>query len=254
MYKFLSWFATVIFLIPFLTLLGVFELIERFCFKFFGYQGLKKSLDLLQFLILTSLRLTAYRLHVKGEVPDLPKDTPVIIVSNHQSIFDIPFILWTFRRYHPKFVAKKELSRGIPGVSFYLHHGGNIMIDRKDREQATQAIADLGKYISEHKRGAIIYPEGSRSRDGHIKPFKPLGLITLLENAPDAIIIPIAIDNAWRLVKYGLKPIPFGIKCQLTILPPLNPKEYELSEIPRQLELQIAEALGQSVAQESQSS
>ena len=144
----------------------------------------------------------------------IPSDRPLIIVTNHQSMYDIPPIIWYMRRHHPKFVSKKELGKGIPSVSFNLRHGGSALIDRRDGVQALAEIAKLGRYIETHKRSAVIFPEGTRSRNGHPKPFKPMGLKTLLKNAPSALIVPISINNSWKLLRYGK--FPMGLGCHLT--------------------------------------
>ena len=82
----------------------------------------------------------------------MPESGPLIIVTNHQSMYDIPPLIWYLRKYHPKFVSKKELGKGIPSVSFNLRHGGSALIDRKDRRQARAELERLGAYIE--KRGA----------------------------------------------------------------------------------------------------
>jgi len=129
-------------------------------------------------------------------------------------MYDIPPIIWYMRKHHPKFVSKKELGKGIPSVSFNLRHGGSILINRKDGVQALAEIGRLGKYIETHHRSAVIFPEGTRSRDGHPKPFKPMGLKTLMKNAPSALIVPISINNSWKLLRYGK--FPMGLGCHLT--------------------------------------
>ena len=144
----------------------------------------------------------------------IPSDRPLIIVTNHQSMYDIPPIIWHMRKHHPKFVSKKELGKGIPSVSFNLRHGGSALIDRKDGVQALREIGKLGKYIESHNRSAVIFPEGTRSRDGRPKKFKPMGLKTLLKHAPSALIVPISINNSWKLLRYGK--FPMGLGCHLT--------------------------------------
>lgn len=145
---------------------------------------------------------------------DIPTDRPTIIVPNHQSMHDIPPIIWFLRKQHPKFVSKKELGSGIPSVSYNLRHGGSVLIDRKDSKQALVEISKLGKYIEKHHRGAVIFPEGTRSRTGHPKPFKATGLKLLMKNSPSALIIPISINNSWRMLQYGK--FPNGIGNHLT--------------------------------------
>lgn len=145
---------------------------------------------------------------------DIPSDRPAIIVSNHQSMHDIPPIIWYMRKSHPKFVSKIELGKGIPSVSYNLRHGGSVLIDRKDSKQALAQISKLGKYIAEYNRSAVIFPEGTRSRDGHPKKFQPTGLKMLMRNAPTAIVVPVSINNSWKMLKYGK--FPFGIGNHLT--------------------------------------
>ena len=65
-----------------------------------------------------------------------------MIVANHQSMNDIPPIIWYLRKHHPKFVSKMELGKGIPSVSYNLVHGGSVLIDRKNSKQA---IGQIGK-------------------------------------------------------------------------------------------------------------
>jgi len=156
---------------------------------------------------------------------NLPTDRPLIIVPNHQSMHDIPPIIWFMRKHHPKFVSKKELGKGIPSVSYNLRHGGSALIDRNDSKQALSAIAKLGRYIEEHNRSAVIFPEGTRSRTGHPKPFKATGLKLLMKNAPSALVVPITIDSSWKMLRYGKFPNGIGNRITFTIHKPIAIKD-----------------------------
>lgn len=140
----------------------------------------------------------------------IPTDRPLIIVTNHQSMYDIPPIIWYMRKYHPKFVSKIELGKGIPSVSYNLRHGGSALIDRKDPKQSISELQKLGKYIEAHKRSAVIFPEGTRSRTGVPKPFRTTGLKVMIKNAPSALIVPISINNSWKLLRFGQFPMGLG--------------------------------------------
>ena len=153
---------------------------------------------------------------------NIPKGIPLILVCNHQSMYDIPPIIWYMRKYHPKFVSKKELGKGIPSVSYNLRHGGSVLIDRKDGKQAIMEIGKLGSYIEKHHRSAVIFPEGTRSRDGNPKPFKPMGLKMLLKKAPSALIVPITINNSWKLLRYGKFPMGIGAHLKFKVHPPME--------------------------------
>ncbi len=145
---------------------------------------------------------------------NIPVDQPLIIALNHQSMHDIPPIIWFMRQHHPKFVSKKELGKGIPSVSYNLRHGGSVLIDRKDSKQAVSQIASLGNYIETTHHSAVIFPEGTRSRNGEPKKFQSLGLKVLMKHAPSALIVPISINNSWKMLKYGK--FPYGLGNHIT--------------------------------------
>ena len=126
------------------------------------------------------------------------------------------------RKHHPKFVSKIELGKGIPSVSHNLRHGGSVLIDRKDGKSALLEIGKLGAYIEKHKRSAVIFPEGTRSRDGHPKPFKPMGLKMLMKKAPSALIVPISINNSWKVVRYGKFPMGLGANVSFDVHRPIE--------------------------------
>ena len=153
---------------------------------------------------------------------NIPKNRPLIIVTNHQSMNDIPPIIWYMRAYHPKFVSKKELGHGIPSVSYNLRHGGSALIDRKDSRQALLEISKLGKYIERTQRSAVIFPEGTRSRNGHPKKFQTTGLKVLMKQAPSALLVPISINDSWKTLRYGKFPYGIASHLRFEVHPPLE--------------------------------
>jgi 1-acyl-sn-glycerol-3-phosphate acyltransferase len=174
---------------------------------------------------------------------ELPLQGPVVLIANHQSFFDIPICIWHLRRYHPRFVAKRSLGRGFPSVSYVLRTGGSALIDRGNPRQAVPAIKALGRLAVERGYGACIFPEGTRARDGDLKEFKPAGIKTLLEAMPDVPVVPVAISGAWQLMRYNLKPIPFGARVHLSVLPPLSRSEYSDEAIITESEARIRQEL-----------
>jgi 1-acyl-sn-glycerol-3-phosphate acyltransferase len=221
MQKILAYPFTLIFFIAFGAALLFFHPIIWICHRVFGYYGIKRAISVLNLTLMrtTNLLGTTYRFTNNH---DIPLDRPLIIVTNHQSMYDIPPIIWHMRKYHPKFVSKKELGSGIPSVSYNLKHGGAALIDRNDGKSALMEIGRLGSYVEEHNRAAVIFPEGTRSRDGHPKPFKPMGLKMLLKKVPSALIIPISINNSWKLVQYGKYPMGLGAKVSFDVHQPLE--------------------------------
>ena len=213
MQQLLAYPLTIIYFLLFGLTLAVFHPIQWICFNLFGYETHRVSVALLNLCLLrcTHVLGTTYKFNSPHKIPT---DKPLILVLNHQSMNDIPPIIWFMRKHHPKFVSKIELGKGIPSVSYNLRHGGSVLIDRKDSKQALAQIAKLGKYIEKYNRSAVIFPEGTRSRNGHPKKFQPTGLKILMKNAPSALIVPISINNSWKMLRYGK--FPYGIGNHIT--------------------------------------
>jgi len=235
MRKLLAYPLTLIYFFFFSLTLLVFHPIQWFCFNVFGYQAHKKSVDFLNFSLMKSLLFLGNSVSFKNKFT-IPTNTPIIIVANHQSMSDIPTIIWHMRKHHVKFVSKKELGKGIPSVSYNLRHGGSALIDRKNPRQAIMAIRDFGKYIQETNRAAVIFPEGTRSRDGIPKKFQTKGLETLIKYIPDAIIVPISINNSWKTLRYGKFPMGIGYRLKFEVHDPLKVNEYEKDVLLESLE------------------
>ncbi|MGB5359661.1 MAG: lysophospholipid acyltransferase family protein [Eudoraea sp.] len=212
MRKLLAYPLTVLYFIFFGIVLLVFHPIQWICFNLFGYNAHKKSVSILNLLLLRCTHVLGTRYTFTNPYK-IPKDRPLIIVTNHQSMNDIPPIIWYMRAHHPKFVSKIELGKGIPSVSYNLRHGGSALIDRKDAKQALTEISKLGRYIEKYNRSAVIFPEGTRSRTGHPKKFQTTGLKVLMKQAPSALIVPISINNSWKMLRYGK--FPYGIGSHL---------------------------------------
>jgi len=225
-----SYPLSVIFLLLFGAILLIFDPIQRVCLRVFGYQAHKKSVDCFNALLVRSLHVLGTRFEItnKGSIPD---NAPIIIVSNHQSLWDIPPILWFLRKYHPKFISKKELGKGIPSVSYNLKYGGSALIDRKKPKQAIGEMIKFANYLTTHNRSGVIFPEGTRSRNGIPKPFRRNGLRTLFEHAPNAYVLPITFNNSWKLQRFGMFPVPLGTTFEMLIHPVINVSEYSTEEL-----------------------
>lgn len=182
----------------------------------------KKSVDILNLFLMSTYYILGSRIIFKNPSA-LPLSRPIIFIANHQSMYDIPVLIWHLKRYHAKFISKIELTKGIPSISFNLKYGGGANIDRTDRKQAIAEILKLGQRMKDNNWSAVIFPEGTRSRNGQLKPFAAGGIGTLLKKAPNALVVPVAIKNSWKLVQYGKFPLSFGEKMTWTVLEPIEP-------------------------------
>ncbi len=242
MIKVFAYLLSIIYYIVFGLTLVIFHPIQWICYNIFGYQAHKKSVDILNLGLTRCLHILGARYSFK--VPkSIPENVPTVIVANHQSMNDIPPIIWFMRRFHVKFISKMELGKGLPSVSYNLRHGGSVLIDRKNPVQAVNAIKKMAIYIEKHNRAVVIFPEGSRSRDGKPKRFKTKGLVTLLEHSPNAILIPITINNSWKLLRYGKFPMGIGIHVTFTYHKTLKVSDYPADELIKIVEKQITDAI-----------
>ena len=242
MQKLISYPISIIYYLCFGLCLVVFHPIQWVCFNVFGYQAHKKSVDYLNLFLVrcTNLLGTSYQFE-NTEV--IPKNVPVIFVANHQSLYDIVAIIWYLRDFHCKFVSKKELGKGIPSVSYNLNHGGSVLIDRKDPKQAIPVIKGLSEYIEKNTRSAVIFPEGTRSKTGKPTEFAQSGLKILCKYAPSAYVVPITINNSWKMVKYGFFPLGLGNHLTFTIHKPLAVSEFSFAELMEKTESEVVKGI-----------
>lgn len=123
---------------------------------------------------------------------------PVVFMPNHGSLLDPPFVL-TALPLHPVFIAKKEI-RLIPLVGWAVACAGMIYIDRGSRERAVLSLKRAAQQVRAGK-SVVIFPEGTRTRDGRLLPFKKGGF----HLAADAgvPIVPVAIRGAFEVLPKG---------------------------------------------------
>lgn len=229
MQKIISYPLSVIYYLLFGCTLVIFHVVQWLCFNLFGYDAHKKSVDVLCFFLVLNTYVLGTRYKIEG-IKNIPTDVPLIIAANHQSLYDITTIGWFMRKVHPKFVAKIELGKGIPSISYNLNHGGSVLIDRKDPKQSLSAIRQLGEYIEENKRGAVIFPEGTRSKTGKPAKFAENGVKILCKYAPSAYILPVTVNNAWKMTRWGAFPLGIGTTIILTVHEPFAVKSMPFAE------------------------
>jgi 1-acyl-sn-glycerol-3-phosphate acyltransferase len=242
MEKLISYPISVVYYLCFGLCLVIFHPIQWFCLNVFGYQAHKKSVDYLNFFLVkcTNILGTTYTFKNRNTIP---KNAPIIFVSNHQSMYDIVGIIWYLRKFHPKFVSKIELGKGIPSVSYNLRHGGSVLIDRKDPKQAIPVIKSLGEYIEKYNRSAVIFPEGTRSKTGKPKEFAQSGLKILCKSSPSAFVVPISINNSWKMVKFGAFPMGLGNRLEFIIHQAIPVKDFPFEELIKKTEQSVVSSI-----------
>lgn len=240
--KILAYPLSALYYLCFGLILLIFHPIQWVAFNVFGYQAHKKTVDYLNFFLTSCLYIVGTKITFNNQ-KNLPKGVPLIFVSNHQGLNDIPPMIWYLRKSHPKFVSKIELGKGIPSVSYNLRHGGAVLIDRKDPKQAISALMKFGKYIEENKRSAVIFPEGTRSRNGVPKRFSENGLKMLVKYAPSSYIVPITVNNSWQLEKNGKFPLTVGVHLQFDVHEPFKSNLLPFAELLEKTEKTVKDSI-----------
>jgi 1-acyl-sn-glycerol-3-phosphate acyltransferase len=247
MNKFFGYIFSPIFYLFFFLTLVIFQPIQWVSYRLFGYKAHKTSVDALNFFLTYCDLFLGSSITFRND-QNLPLNRPIIFVANHQSMYDIPGLIWFLRKYHVKFISKIELTKGIPSISFNLKYGGGANIDRKDSKQAISEIIKLGRRMKENTWSTMIFPEGTRAKDGKLKSFQVGGIATLLKVVPNALIVPVAIENSWKLVQYGSFPLSFGERLRWTVLNPIEPEGRNPEVVTLEAETAIRTKLNQIAA------
>ncbi|PKP28789.1 MAG: 1-acyl-sn-glycerol-3-phosphate acyltransferase [Bacteroidetes bacterium HGW-Bacteroidetes-18] len=242
MKKLLSYFLSAVFYILFGSFLLIFHVLQWLGYNIGKYRGHKIAVDLMNGTLTYLLYVLGTRIKFISKYP-IPENVPLIIVSNHQGMNDISPISWFMRKHHPKFVSKLELGKGIPSVSYNLRHGGSVLIDRKDSRQALTALKEFGQYIEKNNFSAVIFPEGTRGKDGVPKRFSENGLKMLTKYAPSAYVIPMTINNCWKLNKKGKFPLELGVKITFELHEPIKANSMEFEKLFEKVENTVKNAV-----------
>ena len=149
-------------------------------------------------------------------------DRPQIFMVNHQSNFDI-FIVQAYIPSQFRWIAKKELFT-IPIFGPAMRRGGAIEIDRQNRVSAIKSLDEAAQKIREGK-SVITFPEGTRSRNGRIRPFKKgIFYLAIKSGVP---IIPVSIIGSRKIMPRRSLKIHPG-KITMIIDKPIEAKDYSI--------------------------
>lgn len=151
--------------------------------------------------------------------PPLP-DGPLVFASNHESALDIWVLLALVPR-SIRFIAKQELFR-IPVFGWYLSLGGHVPVDRGNH---TRAVASLRR-AAEMVRGGvslIVFPEGTRSRDGRVQPFKKGPFVVAYQAGVP--IVPVAISGTGRITPKNFIAVTPG-PVRVAVGEPVDPRRF----------------------------
>ncbi|WP_055070844.1 lysophospholipid acyltransferase family protein [Clostridium massiliamazoniense] len=176
--------------------------------------------------------LSGANIHVEG-LENVPKDEPVLFVSNHQGNFDILLLLTCIDK--PKgFIAKKELSK-IPTIGEWGNFIGCVFMDRDNLRKSAEAIIE-GIKILRQGQSMVIFPEGTRSKGGPMKEFKAGSF--KLATKTKVPIVPITINGSYKVMdekKFIIQKADIDVYIHEPIITKSLTKEEE-AELPKRVE------------------
>ena len=148
----------------------------------------------------------------------------IILMCNHSSAYDIPLGFKAFPSHSIRMLAKKELSK-IPILGKGMAAAEFPFVDRKNRYQAIKDLAYAQKLM---ESGIIIWiaPEGTRSKDGKLAPFKKGAFITAIQ--AKAIIIPMGIRGAFDILPSHSLSVNLKQKAEIHIGEPIDASQFTL--------------------------
>lgn len=182
------------------------------------------------------LRLGGISLRVLGLEQICPRQ-PYVFMSNHQSNIDIPVLIQSLTDHQLRWVAKKELLR-VPLFGWALWAAKHIPVDRGNARHALKSLKIARKRI---RAGisVVVFPEGTRSKDGKLLQFKKGGVLLALQTG--APIVPVTINGSRNILPAGAWRLRPGI-VEVVIGTPVTVSGYHPSML-RELSARVREAV-----------
>jgi 1-acyl-sn-glycerol-3-phosphate acyltransferase len=189
------WWRTVFFLIPAIGLytiaLGTMSLASSL-FERRGYFAHWCARTWSRLILAT----TGVRVTVAG-LERLEPGRTYVFVANHQSIYDIPILFWSLP-YQLRIIAKASLG-SFPFLGWHLRRTGHMLVDRR-RPDRTR-IFGWASRLTSSGLSLIVFPEGTRSRDGEVAPFKGGSFLLALEAGLP--VVPLSVVGSRHVMLKG---------------------------------------------------
>ncbi len=214
-----TWFTTAFLILAWLPLLAISRLLDRDPVLYrtgYLFRKLGKALTKAN---------PAWRLHISGETISDPR-RPYVVVSNHQSMADIPLI--SNLPWEMKWMGKVALFK-LPVIGWMMQLSGDISVDRKNPRSGALALIKAQRYL-EQKCSVIIFPEGTRTLDGRVRQFTD-GAFHLAIHAK-VPVLPIVIEGSRNCIPKNSWQFGEPSHIFLKILPPIDTASLTIDDVP----------------------
>ena len=156
------------------------------------------------------LPITGIRLKVFGREP-IDWDKNYIVCANHQGLFDI-FALMAALPLPLRFVSKPFFFK-IPFIGWGMHGSGHVKVTRRHKEKDSRTLREIIR-LAEGGASFVMFPEGTRTRDGRLLPFRAGAFKVACESGVP--VLPVTIRGSFERMKKGrFLPIPGTIEIHL---------------------------------------
>jgi len=221
------WFTGIAVIAPFMILLTLITKNENCIYR------------PVRFFVKLGLALVGVRVAVTG-VENLTPGQPYIFTPNHQSMIEVPLFV-TYLGRNPAYLAKKEVFK-YPIFGFGISLMGVVPVDRSNTQSAIES-AQLATEKLRAGKSYVVYPEGTRSADGRLLPFKKGAFVMAIDAGVP--IVPVTIRGASGIMPKGeIRIIPSTV--HITIHPPVSTEGYSkenVSELVDSVREKVASAL-----------
>ena len=184
------------------------------------------------------LRASGVRVHVSGAA-HVQVGKPYVIVANHVSNFD-PITLFASVPTGMTYVAKMELLK-VPVFGEIIRRTGAVFVDRGDTHKAVAAMQAAASRVR-GGQSVLVFPEGTRSRDGQLQSFKKGGFLLAQQAGVD--ILPVVLRGTADVLPYGAR-VPLPGAVHVTILPPVPTIGASRDALMAQVHAQMAAVLAE---------
>ena len=224
------WFSAIALVAPFLIALVVVTKNENFIYS------------PVRFFIRAGLALTGVRVKVSG-LENLDPNQTYIFTPNHQSLIEVPLFVAYLGR-NPAYLGKKEIFK-YPVFGYGIRLIGVIPVDRSNSPAAVES-AKLATENLRRGKSYVVYPEGTRSRDGRMLPFKKGAFMMALDAGVP--VVPVTVSGATKIMpKAQVKVFPSTVR--ITVHKPISTSGYSkenVAELMEKTRAQIFSALDEN--------
>src|SRR4029450_1478051 len=206
------WFAAVALVAPFLILLVILTGNENFIYS------------PVRFFVRAGLAMVGVRVEVTG-IERLDPNQTYIFTPNHQSLIEVPLFVAYLGR-NPAYLGKKEIFK-YPVFGYGIRLIGAVPVARSNSPAAVESAKAATKNLRRGK-SYVVYPEGTRSRDGRMLPFKKGAFMMAIDAGVP--VVPVTVSGATRIMpKAQVKVFPSTVR--ITVHEPLSTVGYSKGNV-----------------------